>query len=163
MSATVTLRVVTGAIPGSTSGSITGIDLISADNATNSLENRVANPITVGECSYEKWLKAYVEVAPDNKVENFQTWGDGAVQSNTTLYVGNADSGSYAQPVNTASTEATIDWTVCTSGSKYVWSSGSIHDVEAVSDFLVFQLSTEAEATPGSWAQEQINWSYDES
>jgi len=165
MAATVTMRVVYGAPPGTTSGSITGVDFESADNAENSLANRLANPIIVGNRSYEKWLKAYVEVAPDNKVENFECWGDGEVEANTTLYLGKISSGSYSQPVTTPSTVATVDWTVCTSGSKYNWSSGSIHDVGAVSDFVVFQLDVEADADPGNWANggEQINYEYDES
>ena len=165
MAATITIRVDYEAGP-TTSAAITGIDLISADNASNSLANRTANPITIGDRSYEKWLKAYVDAAPDNLVENFQVWGDGAVDANTTLYIGATGSGNYTTPVATASAVATTDFTVCTSGSKFSWSSGSIHDVAAVSDYLVFQLDTTGGgASVGNWGApgETISYSYDES
>ena len=164
MAATVTVRVDYGAGP-TTSGSITGIDLISADNATNSLANRVANPITIGNRSYEKWVKAYVEVAPDNKIENFRVWGDGAVEAGTILYIGSTGSGNYTTPVATASAVATTNFTVCTSGSKFSWSSGSINGVGAVSNYLVFQLDTNAGAGVGNWGApgETISYSFDES
>jgi len=161
MAATVTIRVDYGAGP-TTSAAISGIDLISADNASNSLANRTANPITIGNRSYEKWLKARVDAVPDNKVENFQVWGDGAVDAGTTLYVGSTDS--YTTPVATASAVATTDFTVCTSGSKFSWSSGSIHDEGAVSDYLVVQLLTVSEtASVGNFTQETLSWSFDES
>lgn len=161
MAATITIRVDYGAGP-TTSGSITGIDLISADNAANSLGNRVANPITIGDLSYEKWLKAYVEAAPDNKVENFQVWGDGVVDANTTLYIGSTGSANYTTPVDTTSAVATTDFTVCTSGSKFSWSSGSINGVGAVSDYLVVQLDS-GTGNVGNWTQEVLSYSYDES
>lgn len=162
MAATVTLRVDYGAGP-TTSAAISGIDLISADNANNSLANRVANPITIGNRSYEKWVKAYIEVAPDNKVENFQVWGDGAVDAGTTLYIGSTGSANYTTPVATASAVAPTDFTVCTSGSKFSWSSGSIHDVGAVSDYLVVQLLAEAGASVGNFTTETFSYSFDES
>ena len=161
MAATVTVRVDYGAGP-TTSGSITGIDLISADNAANSLANRTTYPITIGNRSYEKWVKAYIEVAPDNKVENFRAWGDGAVQANTTLYIGSTGSGNYTTPVATASAVATTNFTVCTSGSKFLWSSGSIKGVGAVSNYLVIQLDS-GTGNVGNWQTEQISYSFDES
>ena len=106
--------------------------------------------------------KARVDAVPDNKVENFQVWGDGAVDAGTTLYVGSTDS--YTTPVATASAVATTDFTVCTSGSKFSWSSGSIHDEGAVSDYLVVQLLTVSEtASVGNWTTESLSWSFDES
>ena len=163
MAATVTIRVDYGAGP-TTSGSITGIDLISADNADNSLLNRTTNPITIGDRSYEKWVKAYIDVVPDNKVENFQVWGDGAVDAGTTLYIGSTGSVNYTTPVATASAVATTDFTVCTSGSKFSWSSGSITGVGVVSDYLVIQLdTTDGVASVGNFTQEIFSYSFDES
>ena len=165
MAATITVRVDYGAGP-TTSAAISGIDLISADNAANSLANRTANPITIGNRSYEKWVKAYIDVAPDNLVENFQVWGDGAVDAGTILNIGSTGSVNYTTPVATASAVATTDFTVCTSGSKYSWSSGSIHDVTMTSDYLVLQLLTEdGVAGVGNWGApgETISYSFDES
>src|ERR1041384_3137956 len=85
MAASLSFRVYTGASAGTKSAVVTGIDLESADNATNSLANRQANPITVGTNSYEKWLKLKGDTAPANAVTNFKVWGDGAVMTSTTL------------------------------------------------------------------------------
>ena len=86
MAATLSVRVYTGSAAGTESGAVTGIDFESADNATNSLANRQANPINVGAQSYEKWLKLKVDTAPANGVTAFKIWGDGAVQTSTTLF-----------------------------------------------------------------------------
>ena len=161
MAATITIRVDYGAGP-TTSAAVTGIDLISADNAANSLANRTTNPITVGDRSYEKWVKAYVDVAPDNLVENFQVWGDGAVDAGTILYIGSTGSVNYTTPVTTASAVADTAFTVCTSGSKFSWSSGSMHDVTRTSDYLVIQLDS-GTGSVGNFTQEIFSYSFDES
>lgn len=160
MAATVTIRVNTGTNAATQSGAVSGIDLISADNATNSPANRSANPITAGEKSYEKWLTARVDVAPDNYVNNFQAWGDGAVQSSTALYVGKTNSG--VTPTNGDSTVATNDWTNYTSTSQFAWHATNMTGIGSVTDFLVFQLDVNADAAAGNWTQETINYSYDE-
>ena len=64
MAASLSFRVYTGSAAGTESAAVTGIDYISADNATNSLANRQANPITVGTNSYEKWMKMKVDTIP---------------------------------------------------------------------------------------------------
>lgn len=160
MAATVTIRVNTSTNAGTQSGAVSGIDLISADNATNSPANRSANPITAGEKSFEKWLTARVDVAPDNYVNNFQAWGDGAVQSSTALYVGKTNSG--VTPTNSDSTVATNAWTNYTSTSQFAWHATNMTGVGSVTDFLVFQLDVNADAAAGNWTQETINYSYDE-
>lgn len=160
MAATVTIRVNTGASAGTQSGAVSGIDLISADNATNSAANRQAYPITAGGKSYEKWLTARVDVAPDNYVNNFQLWGDGAVQQSTALYVGKTDTG--VTPTSNDSTVATNDWTQQTSGGKFAWHATNMTGVGSVTDFAVFQLDVNADADAGDWTQETINYSFDE-
>src|SRR5512147_603695 len=117
MTAALSVRVYTGASAGTESAAVTGIDLISADNATNSLANRQANPISVGTNSYEKWLKLKIDTAPANGVTNFKIWGDGAVQTSTTLmWTGQYITGT--TPVATASTKANTTFTNFTSGNK---------------------------------------------
>lgn len=160
MAATVTIRVNTGAAAGTQSGAVTGIDLISADNATNSPANRSANPITASEKSFEKWITARVDVAPDNYVNNFQLWGDGAVQSSTTLFVGKTQTG--VTPTDSDSTVATNDWTNYTSTSQFAWHATNMSGIGSVTDFAVFQLDVDADAAAGNWTQETINYSYDE-
>lgn len=161
MAATLGLHVYTGSAAGTESGVVTGIDLISADNATNSLANRQANPITVGTNSYEKWLKLKISATPDNAVSNFLVWGDGAVDTSTTLYVrGNYITGT--TPTSVTSTIATYNFTTYTSGNKLTWDAGPITNTNDTTKFLIFQLAVGADAGPGNWTQETISYSYDE-
>jgi hypothetical protein len=161
MAATLSVRVYTGSAAGTESSAVTGIDFISADNATNSLANRQANPITVGNNSYEKWLKLKVDAAPANSVSNFLIWGDGAVMTSTTLMF----TGAYitgVTPVATASTIANTTFTNFTAGNKATWDSTSYTATNATTKYAVFQLQVGATAGPGNWTQETINYSYDE-
>lgn len=161
MAATLSVRVYTGASAGTESAAQTGIDLESADNATNSLANRQANPINVGTQSYEKWLKLKVDAAPANGVTNFKVWGDGAVQTSTTLFA----TGQYvtgAAPVATVSTKANATFSAYTSGNKMTWDTNSYSATNATTQYLIFQLAVDATCGPGNWTQETINYSYDE-
>jgi hypothetical protein len=166
MVAALSLRVYTGASAGTQSSAVTGIDLISADNATNTLANRQANPITVATASYEKWLKLYVDTAPSNGVTNFKIWGDGAVATSTTLYF----TGSYqtgATPTNGTSTIAAVNFNSYTTNNKAVWDAASYSATAATTKYVVFQLAVAADCNPGYWGgtatgAETINYSYDE-
>lgn len=161
MAASLSVRVYTGASAGTESAVVTGIDFISADNATNTLGNRQANPITVGNNSYEKWLKLKVDTAPANAVTNFLIWGDGAVMTSTTLnWTGAYVTGT--TPVATASSKANTTFVNYTSGNKGVWDSSSYSATNATTKYAVFQLVVDATAGPGNWTQETISYSYDE-
>jgi hypothetical protein len=160
MTATVTIRVYTSTDAGTMSAAQTGIDLISADNATNSTTNRQTYPITAGTRSYEKWIKARVDVAPDNGVSNFKLWGDGGVQSSTVLYVGTTATG--VTPTNGTSTVATNAWTNYTSSAKATWYNTTLTGIGSTTDYAVFQLKVNADAAAGNWTQETVNYSYDE-
>lgn len=161
MAATISIRVYTGTTAATESAAVTGIDFVSADNATNSLGNRQANPINAGANSFEKWLKAKVDAAPDNKVENWKFWTDGAMPTNTTLYAGTATSG--ATPTDANSTVATVDAATYTSGAKLTWDTAALTTLNAVTKYLVLQLRVASNAAPGNWGSETLNYSYDES
>lgn len=161
MAASLSVRVYTGTNAGTESAAVTGIDLISADNATNSLANRQANPINVGSQSYEKWLKLKVDTAPANGVTNFQIWGDGAVMTSTTLFfTGNRITG--VTPVATVSSIANTSFNGFTSGNKATWDASSYTATNATTRYSVFQLAVDGTAGPGNWTQETVNYSYDE-
>ena len=161
MAASLSLRVYTGSAAGTQSGAVTGIDLISAANATNSLANRQANPVTVGTNSYEKWLKLYVDTAPANAVTNFKAWGDGAVMTSTSLlFTANYVTG--ATPTAATSSVANTTFANFTAGNKATWDTASYSATAATTRFLVFQLQVDATAGPGNWTQETVNYSYDE-
>jgi len=160
MAASLSVRVYTGAGP-TESGAVTGIDLISADNATNTLANRQANPITVGNNSYEKWLKLKIDTIPANAVTNFQIWGDGAVMTSTTLRFTTAYI-TYQVGTTATSTIANTTFTNFTAGNKATWDSTSYTNTNATTKFTVFQLVVDSTAGPGNWTQETISYSYDE-
>lgn len=161
MAASLSVRVYTGTNAAGQSSAVTGVDFISADNATNTLANRQANPISVGTASYEKWIKLYIDTAPSNGVTNFKIWGDGAVQTSTTLYF-TAGYITGTTPVNTTSTIANTAFTTYTSGNKATWDSSSYSQTGSTTKYVVFQLAVAADCGPGNWTQETISYSYDE-
>jgi hypothetical protein len=161
MAASLSLRVYTSTNAATESGAVTGIDFISADNATNSLGNRQANPITVATNSYEKWLKLKVDTAPANAVTNFKIWGDGAIQTSTTLvWTGAYITGT--TPTTGTSSIANTTFTNFTSGNKGTWDSTSYSATNATTKYAVFQLQVASDCGPGNWTQETISFSYDE-
>jgi hypothetical protein len=161
VAATISLRVYTSTNAATLSTAQTGIDMVSADGATNSLANRQLNPITAGTRSYEKWLKLMVDVAPANAVTNFQIWGDGAVDSSMTLFfTGNYITG--ATPVASASSKANANFTTYTAGNKATWDASSYSTVSAATRYVVFQLSIDSDRGPGPITQETISYSWDE-
>ena len=161
MAATLTFRVYTGSAAGTESASVTGVDMESADNATNSLANRQANPITVGTNGYEKWLKMKVDTAPANSVSNFKAWGDGAVQTSSTLmWTGAYTTGT--TPTTATSTIANTTFVNFTSGNKLTWDAGSYSATNATTKYLVMQLQVDATSGPGNLTQETVSVSFDE-
>jgi len=161
MVASLSVRVYTSTNAATESAAATGLDMASADNATNSLANRQANPISVGGQSYEKWLKLKVDTAPANGVTAFKIWGDGAVMTSSTLFFTvNRITG--VTPVSTVSTIADSSFTGFTSSNKATWDASNYTATNATTRFAVFQLAIGADAGPGNWTQETVNYSYDE-
>jgi hypothetical protein len=161
MAATLQLSAHYGSGGGSATDNVAGIDLISADNTTNSLANRQANPITVGTNSYEKWVQLKVVTAPSNYVQNFKVWGDGGVMTSTTLNFTGAFV-TYQQGTTAASTIANAAFTTYTAGNKATWDTMSYSVTGSYTKYVVFQLMVDATAGPGNWTQETISYSYDE-
>ena len=165
MAAEVSLRVNTGTDAGTESGSVSGIDFISADNATNSLANRQANPIVIPvsgqHYSYEKWLTLKVDVAPDNEITNVLFWGPDDYPAGTEVYCGVTASG--ATPGDEGSSVATDKAdTEAIETNKLTWDTGPLTSQGETTDFLVLQLEVESHASPGNWAQHTFYYSYDE-
>ena len=160
MAATIQISVSTSSGPTVTDG-VTGIDMESADNATNTLANRQANPITVGTSSYEKWIRLKVATAPANGVTNFKAWGPGAAQASTTLWM-TAAYVTYQQGTNAVSTIANTSMANYTSGNKATWDSASYSATGSYTKHLVLQLQVGSDCGPGNWTTETISFSYDE-
>lgn len=161
MAATVSIRVFTGAGAATMSGAVAGMDMISADNAVNSLANRNAFPVPAGGQSFEKWLRARIDVAPANKVSNLRVWSDGVALPDATLLVGATDTG--VTPTNAPSTVAVDPLTDFISTAKFDWDvANDLVDVGDLSDFLVLQLAIAADAEPGNIPTTAMSYSYDE-
>ena len=162
MAATLVLATSFGAGP-TVTDSVTGIDLESADNATNSLANRQANPITVGTNSYEKWVRLKITVTPTNYVQNFKVWFNSTVDTSTTLNFTGAYV-TYQQGTTATSTIANAVATTYTSGNKATWDTTqyTASQTAAYTKYLALQLGVAATAGPGNWTQQTVNYSYDE-
>jgi uncharacterized Rossmann fold enzyme len=161
MAATVTLRKYTGVNAATESDPVAGADLISADNAINSLANRQAYPVTVGTNSYESWLRLKIDVAPANAITNVKIWGDGAAQVSTSLmFTSGYVTGT--TPVATTSAIANAAFTTYTSGNKAVWDASTYTTAGAITKAVVFQLQVDASCGPGTWTQEVASFAFDE-
>jgi len=162
MAATLVLSVSYGAGP-TVQDTVTGIDLISADNATNTLANRQANPITVGTNSYEKWIRLKITATPANYVQSFKVWFNSTVDTSTTLYFTGAYV-TYQQGTTATSTIANAVATTWTSNNKATWDVAqyTAGQTGAYTKYLVMQLAVAATAGPGNWTQQTVNYSYDE-
>lgn len=162
MAATLQLAVSYGSTP-TVADNVTGIDLISEDNATNSLANRQAYPITVGTRSYEKWIRLKVAATPTNYVRSFKVWFNETVDSSTTLYF-TGEYVTYQQGTTGSSTIANVAATNYTSGAKAVWDDNQYTAAQTGSytEYLVLQLEVGSDAGPGNWTQQTVNYSYDE-
>lgn len=162
MAATIVLSV-TNTSSATATDSVTGIDLESADNAFYSTTNRVANPITVGNNSYEKWIRLKVTATPANYVQSFKVWFNSTVDASTTLYFTGAYV-TYAQGTTANSAVANVLATTHTSGNKAVWDNNSFTagQTGAYTQYLAMQLRVASDAGPGNWTQQTVNYSYDE-
>lgn len=161
MAATLQLAVSYGSSP-TIDAPVTGIDLISADNSTNTLANRQANPITVGTYSYEKWIRLKIAATPTNYVQSFKVWFNSTVDTSTTLFFTGAFVTYYQ--ASTRTTIANVDATGFTSGNKATWDLAQYTAAQtgAYTKYLVLQLGVASTAGPGNWTQQTVNYSYDE-
>ena len=162
MAATLVLSVSTSSGP-TVTDAVTGIDLESADNATNTLANRQANPITVGTNSYEKWIRLKITATPANYVQSFKVWFNSTVDTTTTLNFTGAYV-TYQVGTTAASTIANANATTYTAGNKAAWDVAqyTLGQLNAYTKYLVMQLAVGATAGPGNWTQQTVNYSYDE-
>lgn len=168
MAATVSLRVYTGTNAATESAAVTGIDFISADNATNSLANRQANPVTVGTNSFSKHLRLKIDSGIINSVGNVKFWTDGTGQSNVALRAklaqgtGGASPGTGGTTPSATALTGDADAYSYTSGSKGTWDSATYTTNGHVTKEMQLQLQPNASAAAGNWTQETLNYSYDE-
>lgn len=149
--------------PTNAEAGVTGVDFISADNGTNSLANRQANPITVGNYSYEKWVRLKITSSPANFVGTFKVWGPGSDMTSSTLWwTGGLTL--YTVPQSASNTlYAMTAFKNFTTSNKGNWDTRTnLFSVGTYTYWSVWQLQVGNDANPGNWTTETINYSYDE-
>lgn len=154
--ATTTLRVYTGTNAGNQSSAVTGIDLVSVDNAVNSAMNRSDNPVAPGTNSYEKWLRILVDNANDHALTDFWVERTGDLPDGVTVKMGVTDDP--ATPVTSTSSVAT---TTMVAGRRYIFDADIYAATNDATRYLVLQAQTTSAAQPGSIEQGdyEIGWS----
>lgn len=129
----------------------------------------VANPVTPGNNTYEKWQKIDVTaMGGSSQIDNLQVWRTGALGGSAT-HVTNARTATYggaetyATPVATNSTVATQTMPSADPGAANLGIGGSLTGALTAtgsSDYLVHQIQTDAGDTAGSTTT--MNYQYDE-
>lgn len=167
MVATLSLRVCTGSTATTVSDPVSGLAFLSTDSPSSDFTTRMTYPVVVGTSSYEKHLRLKVDAPPNVSVSNFRFWTDGSPAPNVALKfrsvgTGGASAAGDATPVATAMTGG--DAYAYTASSPYTgWDTNSYSATNSYTRALVLQLQPSVSATPGTWPQEVLYLSYDES
>lgn len=166
MAATVEIDEFNGTSAGTQTHNITNTNMGSVD-AVNL--DPVANPVTPGANTYEKYQKFHVTaMGGSSSIQNLKVWRTGAL-GGAAVHVTNARTATYggaaaaATPVSTASTVATQTMPSSVPGTANLGIAGSLSGsltATGSSDFLVHQIQTNAADIAGSTSTQ--NYQYDE-
>jgi len=167
MAAVISVRVYTGASAGTESAAVTGIDWISADNATNTSGNRSTYPVAAGSSSFEKHLRLKIDTA-GGACSAFKFWMTSSATANVALRAklavgtGGATPGTGdAAPTATPMT-SDADAYSYTAGAKGDWDTASYTTINYVTKAILLQLQPNASATSGDIGQQTMAYQYDE-
>ena len=129
----------------------------------------VANPLTPGNSTFEKWQKIHVtSMGTSSSIQNLKIWRTGSLGGAAT-HLTNARTASYggaatfATPVSTSSSVATQTMPSATPGSANLGIGGALAGTLTAtgsSDYLVHQINSNAADTAGSTTT--MNYQYDE-
>lgn len=166
MAATVEIDEGNGASAGTLTHSITNTNMGSVD-AINL--DPVANPVTPGNNTFEKYQKIHVTaMGGSSQINNLKVWRTGALGGAAT-HLTNARTATYggaaagATPVATASSVATQTMPTSVPGTANLGIGGALAGAlvgVGSSDFLVHQIQTNAADVAGSTST--MNYQYDE-
>jgi hypothetical protein len=126
---------------------------IRQDDATISpADSPVIIPAIGTNYSFEVWLRARVDVAPDSQCYNFKAWYDSGIPGDGYKVTVNSDIvSSYVQPVNVESVQGTrIDFTTKNSEIDSLSLDGTLINIGDYTSWLVFQLEIDSDADRGS-------------
>lgn len=129
----------------------------------------VANPITPGENSYEKWQRIHVtDMNGSSEISNIKVWRTGAL-GGAALHKTNAKlsayagAPTYAEPVKTASSIAINTMPTAQPATANIGIGGSLAGAltdAGYTDYIVHQIQTNAADVEGSTSV--MNYQYDE-
>jgi hypothetical protein len=166
MAATVEIDEFNGTTAGTQTHNITNSNMGSID-AVNL--DPVANPVTPGNATYEKYQKIHVtSMGTSSAIQNLKIWRTTAL-GGAAVHVTNARTASYggaataATPIATTSTAATQTMPTSAPGTSNLGIGGSLSgQLTAVgsSDFLIHQIQTNAADVAGATCT--MNYQYDE-
>ncbi len=151
MTASLTLRVLTGTNAGTESAAQTAIVLVAADALSG-------GDVAPGTNSYERWLRLKVDVAPANGVSNFWFQNEGELPDGVALKFGVTDTP--ATPIATTSTIATTD---LVAGRRYIWDVNTYSEAGDTTRYLVIQEQVAADADSGAIDQQTPSFGWSES
>jgi hypothetical protein len=137
---------------------VTGIDLVSADNALNSSGNRSSNKVVPGTNSFEKWVRLRVDVAPTGVVTNFAVTREGDLPDGVTIRFGVTDTP--ATPVASTSVVATTEMVA---GRQYIFDANQYAEAGDHSRYLVFQEQVLSSVTTISIDEQDFDFAWQES
>jgi len=154
--AVTTLRVYTGTNAGTESAGVSGIDLISADNAINSAPNRTSFEVAPGTNSFEKWLRVKVDVANGHTLTNFWIERDGDLPDGVIVRMGVTD-----DPATPTASTSTIATTTMADGRRYIFDANTYDANNDTTRYVVIQEQVAASAASGAIETEsfEIGWS----
>lgn len=151
MSATVSLRVFTGAGAATMSVAQTAIALCAADALSG-------GPVVPGTVSYERWLALRVDAAPANGVTNFAVLDVGSLPTGVSLKFG--VTATPRTPINTVSPIATMD---LTSGRTFIFDTDVLSAIGDRTKYLVIQEVAANDAPSGAIPQQALRFGFVES
>ena len=154
-----------GSSPG-TETTATNLNLTSSNAGVD--QSATSNPITVGQASYELFVRAYY-YGTFNKVNNIQFWKSAGdyVTGEQIKWKGDWTGGTseYSTPVTTTSTIATVNVPTADPATANVtvgeFLTGEL-TTTGYSDFVVLQNQSQTTTPPGNANQKTLTLQYDE-
>ena len=167
MAATVSVKQVVGASPGSAT-TITNLRMNTDDTVNPGTTNPLVKPAAGTNRSYIKTVYLNADTTPAGTINNCQIYSDGAIGwTGVTLFLGSNET--YHEAEGTQGTTAT-DSTVATASVDTFTSgatkslTGSIDNPSTgkITDYVVFQADVSTSAVPGTLTAETLTFQYDE-
>lgn len=168
MAATVVVHCFNSTNAATDNGAVSAIAFLSTDSHLADATTRQNNPVTAGTNSFEKHLRFKMTVAPAVSCSNWRVWTPTSQVTNVNLRAkgnvgtGGASPSGDSTPTATAMTGDVSLYSYTSQGSSYQVDSTSYSTINHYTKAWLLQLQPQAAATPGTWTQHTIGYSYDE-